>query len=59
MTDFNNPDHMTAAEDIADQVRLGMITLDPRCDECGWEESHVRHHSPVLYNYHPFVRGPE
>lgn len=35
---------------------------DPTCGECGWEQSHTRHHDPKLYNFHAFVapgRGSE
>lgn len=29
--------------------------VDPPCEECGWEKSHVRHHDENLYNFHPHV----
>lgn len=29
---------------------------DPLCAECGWEQSHTRHHDPKLYNFHPFAQ---
>jgi hypothetical protein len=30
------------------------VVVDPLCSECGWEQSHCRHHDPNLYNYHVF-----